>query len=354
MLCQCVSGASAETIAQTLAFPFRSRRAAVCGNSFVHWVSALHWRVHVYMCCLGSRRGVNCLSEGWTVFVCLIRLSCLSWPLRGETWRVKNQTKLLHSLIHQLSGPVLCVQIPRRCILQRCFATFSVDLMQEQGVLSFSVCFVQSGIAIYTSNPCLPTTTTFSLHEWFSVWLGATKAIEWEYIFVYKWAATFWIKMLLLKQSWHATRAETDRMLSCTVEHTFVSDWLHVTGMASFVCVSLPSCFSSLQPSAPHRHTHELKQLPWHWPSVVIIYSRFTHSCRWHFSNTGIVHCVWESGRERDRKVQRQSRIDRNWVEEDRAKGRLSARKRENNAWLLMFVMQIQQLRRDSSLLRAD
>lgn len=125
-----VSGASADTIAQMLAFPFLNRGAAVCGNSFVHWVSALHWRVHVYMCCLGSQRGVNLSSEGWTVFVCLIRLSCLSWWLRGKH-ELRNRTKLLHSVIHQLSGSALCVQIPRRCIVQRCFATISVDLMQE-------------------------------------------------------------------------------------------------------------------------------------------------------------------------------------------------------------------------------
>lgn len=71
--------------------------------------------------------------------------------------------------------------------------------------------------------------------------------------------------------------------------------WLHM-----FVFL-FPPASPPLQPSAPHRHTHELKQLPWHWPSVVIIYSLFTHSCWWHFSNTGIVHCVWECGRERDR-----------------------------------------------------
>lgn len=91
VFCQRVSGASAETNAQMLAFPFLNRRAAVCGNSFVHWVSALHWRVHVCMCCLGSQRGVNCFSEGWTVFVCLIRFSCLSQWLREkhEEWRTK-------------------------------------------------------------------------------------------------------------------------------------------------------------------------------------------------------------------------------------------------------------------------
>lgn len=75
-----------------------------------------------------------------------------------------------------------------------------------------------------------------------------------------------------------------------------------------FICL----CFSSLPPASPppckpphrhtHTHTHELKQLPWQWPSVVIIYSLFTHSCWWHFSNTGIVHCVWECGWKRDRK----------------------------------------------------
>lgn len=54
---------------------------------------------------------------------------------------------------------------------------------------------------------------------------------------------------------------------------------LHVTDMASHVCVFLPSHLSSLQTSASHRHTHKLKQLPWQWPSVVIIYSLFTHSC---------------------------------------------------------------------------
>lgn len=72
--------------------------------------------------------------------------------------------------------------------------------------------------------------------------------------------------------------------------------WLHM-----FVFL-FPPASPPLQPSTPHRHTHELKQLPWHWPSVVIIYSLFTHSCWWHFSNTGIVHCVWECGRQRDRK----------------------------------------------------
>lgn len=44
LYCERVKGASAETIAQMLAFRFLNGRAAGCGDSFVHRESALHRR----------------------------------------------------------------------------------------------------------------------------------------------------------------------------------------------------------------------------------------------------------------------------------------------------------------------
>lgn len=182
MFCQCVSSASAETNAQMLAFPFLNRRAAVCGNSFVHWVSALHWRVHVCMCCLSSQRGVNCFTG--LDCLCLLDMAFMLVAMaERETWRVKKQTKLPHSLIHQLSGSVLCVHIPRRCMLWRCLATFDagtgVSFAHLRGAV-FALCKVD--FYLYFTRPH---------HHLFSAWMiqwmvGSHKAREWrEDIFVY-------------------------------------------------------------------------------------------------------------------------------------------------------------------------
>lgn len=101
--------------------------------------------------------------------------------------------------------------------------------------------------------------------------------------------------------------------------------WLH-----TFVFLFPPS--PSLQPSVPHRHTHELKQLPWYWPSEVFIYSLFTHSCWWHFRNTGIV-CVWDCRREeRHRYRGRLQKLSRRRDREEK-RGWESTRKREREVW---------------------
>lgn len=62
-------GATAETIVQMLPFSLPEKESSCLGLIPLS-------RVHVCKWC--SHRGVNCFSKGRSVFVCRVKLSCLS------------------------------------------------------------------------------------------------------------------------------------------------------------------------------------------------------------------------------------------------------------------------------------
>lgn len=158
-----------------------------------------------------------------------------------------------------------------------------------------------------------PTTTTFSLQDWFE-----PQKQESESIFLFTGV--------------HCNVSNEDVPSFST---SLVSLPLRFASCDRHGFIRL--CFSSL-PLLPcnlvslTRHTHELKQLPWYWPSEVFIYSLFTHSCWWHFRNTGIV-CVWDCRREeRHRYRGRLQKLSRRRDREEK-RGWESTRKREREVW---------------------
>ena len=216
------------------------------------------------MCCWGSERGVNRFSEGCTVFVCLIRLSCLSWWLRGKHRDPNRAPALINP---SAFTPVLCVQTHRHHAAVFCHIQCAFDA----GLSFRHSCFL-CAIAIFTSHTHTTTTntTTFSLHEWFRLraWLKATQVRE--YYRLHAGSNIFII----------ASIATPDRMLFCGTHLCLCPLPLRFTscdrhGFTCLCCSSLPlPSRLSPPPQTPQaQHTHELEQLPWQWPSVVIIYS---------------------------------------------------------------------------------
>lgn len=95
---------------------------------------------------------------------------------------MKKQTKPPHSLIHQPSGSVLCVQIPRRCMLQQCLATFDagagLSFTHSRGAV-FALCKVELIFIFHTPPPPPP---FLCMNDSVNGWESQSKRVE---IFVY-------------------------------------------------------------------------------------------------------------------------------------------------------------------------